>query len=124
MAHFPKPPAVQLPTVGRNVHFFVPGYPEPMAAIVAAVEHGYTINLGVFNYDGSVHNRQLVPHASDAPVGRPYWDWMDYQKGQAAKTEALQAELDAKSREAFGEIEKLKTDPAPAVSTAVVDEKR
>lgn len=95
---FPKnnPPKITPPTVGRVVLIKRQGAPD-LAAIVAFVhEGGYTINAGVFNEDGSVGGLSCVLHASDADeAGNAYprWDWMDFQKGQAAKTEELEAKL-------------------------------
>lgn len=90
---------VQYPTVGRIVHFHDPDQVEPFAGLVAVANaNRYTIHaLTVFLHDGArmmydVKHKDCVKLAR----GEAYWDWMDYQKGQAAKTEALQAELDAK----------------------------
>ena len=89
---------VAYPTVGRIVHYHDPDHVEPFAAIVTvAKEDRSTIPvLTVFLHDGvrvvqdTRHKDELVRDL----VGWAYWDWMDYQKGQAAKTEALQAQLE------------------------------
>ena len=90
---------VQYPTVGRIVHYHNPEHVNPWAGIVTmALENRYTIPiLSVFLHDGvcvlaNVKHKDCVKLAK----GEPYWDWMDYQKGQAAKTEALQQELDSR----------------------------
>lgn len=88
---------VALPTVGRIIHYHHPDHVDPFAGIVAvAVPNRYTIPyLHIFLHDGvrvvnDVKHKDCVKLAK----GEAYWDWMDYQKGQAAKTEALQAELE------------------------------
>lgn len=92
---FPKN-KIEIPTVGRIVHFYEPGHSEPWPAIVVAVpDRPLYPHLAVYTLDG-VNLRRDTPHmsVSDARTDAPYWDWMPYQKSQAAKTEALQAELD------------------------------
>lgn len=88
-----------LPTVGRVVHYFPgstsgalgsarPAGEEPLAAIVAAVHSEQRVNLTVFGRDGIVHARQnvrLVQDGEELPTDS-YCAWMQYQKGQAAKT--------------------------------------
>lgn len=85
------------PTVGRIVLFHDPEHVEPFAGLVAVAEaNRYTIpHLAVFLHDGlrmveGVKHKDCVKLAR----GEAYWDWMPYQKGQAAKTEALQAQLE------------------------------
>jgi hypothetical protein len=92
---FPKN-NIALPTVGRIV-LFQSQYNTPAvpAIVVAATDGSRTIeHLHVFTTSGSV-GYDMVRHVSDSP-GKytPRWDWMPYQKGQAAKTEQLQEELD------------------------------
>lgn len=95
--NYPKPPEIPLPTIGRVVHWFDGMSPSPHAAIVAFVVPGsHTVALTVCNHDGSIAGMEMVPHVKDALKGSHYWDWMEFQKGQAAKTEALQGELDRK----------------------------
>ena len=88
---------IQEPTVGRIVHYFDYGKRVPFPAMVVAVTEGsLTINtLHVFWHDGleAIDN---VHHKSEIEGATAHWDWMAYQKGQAAKTEALQSELDKK----------------------------
>lgn len=76
---------------------FVTG--EPLAAIVACV-HPATgnVNLTVFDSYGNPHARQDVflwqgEEGSERPAGMRYCEWMPYQKGQAAKTEALEKQI-------------------------------
>lgn len=95
---FPKN-KIALPSVGRIVHVFVTNTEpvHPMAAIVTCVPdeaRPLTIHTCVFWPTGTPAGMKDVPHKSQAAEhGEMYWDWMDYQKGQAAKTEELQAEL-------------------------------
>jgi hypothetical protein len=87
------------PTVGRIVDFFPhndEGLPPGTkhAAIVCDVIDSRTINLAVFSSTGapySVLAAKLLQDADEAPWNGHYAAWMPYQKGQAAKTEALQA---------------------------------
>ena len=94
---------VALPTIGRVIYLYdstMTGVDRPYLGMVADVVGGDTINAVGFNHDGDVlvGGIQNVPHDSDKPNdAKVWWDWMPYQKGQAAKTEALQAQLDAKA---------------------------
>lgn len=86
------------PTVGRIV-WFNPAASDniarqgfsPLAAIIACVWSDTCVNLAVFDANGNQHSRTSVLLVSDdmrAPTEN-YAEWMPYQKGQAAKTEAL-----------------------------------
>ena len=91
------------PTVGRVVLFHPsknavdPGFSrhaegEPYAAIVAHVHGDTMVNLSVFDANGVTHSRTsvtLVQGDADAPAYGFYAEWMPFQKGQAAKTEAI-----------------------------------
>jgi len=103
--HFETPPAPGIikPTVGRMVHFYPPRTflgrltdGSPLAAVIARVWCDSCVNLTVFDFDGhpvAVSSVYLVQ--GDTPIpDTAYACWMPYQKGQAAKTEALQAQLD------------------------------
>ena len=96
------------PTVGRIV-WYRPSSDEeipkqadgqPLAAIVAMVwPGGGMVNLSVFDANGFSRPRSKVPlvqENNEAPSGS-YCEWMPYQKGQAAKTEALEAALKKES---------------------------
>lgn len=96
-----------VPTVGRVVWFHPspntaesgfthPAQGQPLAAIVAHVHSPNLVNLAVFDADGRSHSRTSVPlhQGSDERPQGFYCEWMPYQKGQAAKTEALQAAVD------------------------------
>jgi hypothetical protein len=92
------------PTPGRIV-YFRPGANDgigngsaPLAAIVAAVNEDGTLNLGVFSTNVDFERRLNVPLVQQGDVNVPtggYAHWMDYQLGQAAKTEQAQMVADA-----------------------------
>lgn len=84
------------PTVGRIVWYggdkYFKQHDQPLAAIVCCVNKGGTVNLAVFDSDGSTHHRQnvtLVQEGDKRPAGA-FCMWMPYQLGQAAKTEQVQ----------------------------------
>lgn len=84
------------PTIGRIVHY----HPEPdmtHAAIVTHIWSDTCVNLSVFDNNGNQYPCTSVFLFQDEPgAERPshsYAEWMPYQKGQAAKKEALEAEL-------------------------------
>jgi hypothetical protein len=93
------------PTNGRVVHF-TPGAHEqeivhidrrvPLAAMVVHVFGDRLVNLIVFDSNGSSFGRTSVPLLQDddaKPEGGYFCSWMEYQKGQAAKTEKAEAAL-------------------------------
>jgi threonine dehydrogenase-like Zn-dependent dehydrogenase len=86
------------PTVGRIVWYRgLDG--KTRDAVVAAVHGPFSLNLYVFGIDPMDHEqgyKTTVTHADPEiePGCLPSWDWMPYQKGQAAKTEALQAQTE------------------------------
>lgn len=87
------------PTVGRVVWF----RPDPreslvgndgLAALIAYVWSDTEVNLAVFDANGSSHSRTSIELIQDPQqlenLTGSYCEWMPYQKGQAAKTEALE----------------------------------
>lgn len=87
-----------VPTVGRVVWFYkhVPGHGHkgPLAAHVAHVHNDSLLNLMVIDEYGHPRSETGVPLKHDDSADVPasdYATWMPYQKGQAAKTEALEA---------------------------------
>jgi hypothetical protein len=87
------------PTVGRVVWFtpsaddtIVRNGTQPLAAIVTCVWSDTCVNLAVFDANGVATNRTSVLLIQDdaARPGGYFCEWMPYQKGQAAKTEALE----------------------------------
>lgn len=91
------------PTVGRIVWYrpaqgfdtamTVYDWLKPLAATVAYVWSDTCVNLSVVDHAGVVHQKTSVHlHQGDGPcASSPFCQWMPYQKGQAAKTEALEA---------------------------------
>lgn len=86
------------PTIGRVVWFWLAKpspQTQPLAAMVTKVNADDNVNLVVFDTSGvpsgELHVRLL--QGEEAPSGVPYCEWMPYQKGQAAKTEALEAKV-------------------------------
>lgn len=87
------------PTVGRVV-WYRPGNSDglvaigdhPLAAIIAGVWSDDCVNLAVFDANGIPHSRTsvlLIQEHHPRPDSR-FAEWMPYQKGQAAKHEALE----------------------------------
>lgn len=95
------------PTVGRVVWYTPAEFDrnqmtvhddQPLAAIVAYVWSDHLVNLTVCDHNGAMYSRTSVClNQGDAhDVGAtPHCEWMPYQKGQAAKTEALEAKAGA-----------------------------
>lgn len=93
------------PTVGRVVHYYAgeeelpdfPAYPgEPLAAHVAAVHAPDCVNLMVIGASGRVKPREnvrLVQPGETPPDEGGYCRWMDYQVGQAVRTEQAEQQL-------------------------------
>lgn len=98
----PKPPTTIPPTIGRVVLFKAyqnDNYPGAgdgfQAAIVCRVWSDTCVNLCVFDANGNSHSYTsvlLVQPGGDEPASG-YCRWMDYQLGQAAKTEEVQKYL-------------------------------
>lgn len=89
------------PTVGRIVlYHYGPGEsrhhgPEAWPAIVTKVHGHHSVNLTVFAPDGVVLGKpevRLVQADEEAPDGE-WCEWMPYQIGQAARTEAAEKKL-------------------------------
>jgi hypothetical protein len=92
------------PTVGRVVWFYKwvdgQGHKGPMAAHVAFVHSPQMVNLMVIDEQGVPRSQTSVTLNHDESGAVPesdYCAWMPYQKGQAAKTESLEAKLGEKS---------------------------
>lgn len=97
------------PTPGRLVYYFPgvydgnslrpPHVKEPLAAIITYVTNDRKVNLAVFNTTGGMVSRLdctlLQGENEAAPPNMGWAEWMPYQKGQAAKTEATEDLLKA-----------------------------
>lgn len=92
------------PTVGRVVWYRrFPQDPgpnpgdQPLAAIITHVWSDTCVNLVVFDADGIAYNKTsvLLHQDGDERPEAGFAEWMPYQKGQAAKAEALEAKLAA-----------------------------
>ena len=90
------------PSVGRVV-WFHPSATDPiningsgpLAALIAYVHSDSMVNLAVFDGNGDAQSRTsvtLIQEGEDRPVGL-FCEWMPFQKGQAAKTEAVETKL-------------------------------
>jgi hypothetical protein len=93
------------PTIGRCVLYY-PSIGQtsdvqhdpiiPFDAHVVYVHSDRCINVAGFDHDGNPFSATSVPLLQDddpKPEGGRYVTWMDYQKGQAAKTDAAEAAL-------------------------------
>ena len=90
------------PTIGRVVWLYganrgtVHDVREPFCAFVVHVWGDRCINVAYFDSNGQPYAETSVDLLQDddaKPEGRPFACWMPYQKGQAAKTEALEAKI-------------------------------
>lgn len=90
------------PTVGRKVHFWMNGAQgygdvvqreQPLDVNVVYVWNDRMVNVAGFDANGDpfkVTSCTFLQEGDQAiPGGQCYVEWMPYQKGQAAKTEAL-----------------------------------
>jgi hypothetical protein len=86
------------PTVGRVV-LYHPSNGVTHAAIVAYVWSDRIVNLAAFDENGKAYSVTSIPltQPEDEVSAAVYCEWMPYQKGQAAKTEALEAQVRAQS---------------------------
>lgn len=96
------------PTVGRVVlytpcefdkqgHNAMAAYNNvKLAAIITCVHSDRMINVVVFDANGKpngICSVNLIQDDDPIPTTGRYCEWMEYQKSQAAKTEALETEL-------------------------------
>lgn len=94
------------PTIGRVVWFWPRTYMatdsgnlgqgHPYTAQVCYVHKNGHVNLAGYRHDGTpftAQSVQLVQEADEEVPQGPYCEWMPYQKGQAAKTEALEKQV-------------------------------
>lgn len=86
-----------IPTIGRVVWYYhgQAAQSQPYAALVTYVHSPALVNLVAFNANGEPLSCTSVPLHQDGderPSGH-YCEWMPYQKGQAAKTVALEKQV-------------------------------
>ena len=86
------------PTNGRIVWIHDRKYDQPLAAIVTWVHSDTLINVCAHLPDGRprpMENVSLVQDTADSDLNaiQPFAVWMPYQRGQAAKTEALEKQI-------------------------------
>lgn len=86
------------PTIGRVVWLRRPENTreQPEAALITYVHTDTCINVGGFDANGAPFGCTSV-YLDQGDDPRPKWaniyaEWMPYQKGQAARTEALEAQ--------------------------------
>lgn len=102
------PPAPIRPTIGRIVWYWrEPNHAadaQPEAAIVTHVHTDSLVNLAVFDRDGGACGVRLVVlrQPGEGVPAVSYCEWMPYQQGQAAKTEAAEAAATAANNAALG----------------------
>lgn len=91
------------PTCGRVVWYWPAGRShesQPYAAMIALVHSDTMINVGGFDHNGKPFSDTSVllvqgEGSYGNPGGGSWATWMPYQKGQAAKTEALEKQVGA-----------------------------
>jgi hypothetical protein len=90
------------PTIGRVVLVRRPEvtHPQPEAGIVVFGHSDNMINVAGFDHNGVPFARTSVYLVQDEPIPQhvyrsTYAEWMPFQKGQAAKAEALESSLAA-----------------------------
>jgi len=91
------------PTIGRVVWHYPHGMTEahqPHPALIAYVWSDTCVNLGGFDENGQPYSATSVLLYDEESMPKPttgYACWMPYQKGQAAKTEALETAAAARA---------------------------
>jgi hypothetical protein len=90
------------PTIGRVVWFYPAASDDkytkgPLTALVCHVWSDTCVNLAVFDSNGNPYNRTsvLLWQGDGERPASGFAEWMPYQKGQVAKTEAAEAKLAA-----------------------------
>jgi len=84
------------PTIGRVVWFWeTKEQSQPQTGLVCYVHSSTLVNLAVFDANGNPQSRtSVLLYQGDTERPERYFaEWMPYQKGQAAKTEQLEKQL-------------------------------
>lgn len=71
---------------------------QPLAALVSYVHSDRLVNLGGFDANGAPFAATSVTLLQDDDIGNSggyYAEWMPFQKGQAVKTEAVEAQVES-----------------------------
>lgn len=96
------------PTTGRVVHYYVSSIEAangmevydikvPLTALIAYVWSDTCVNLEVLDHAGKAWQRTSVPINISVAGATAWAEWMPFQMGQAAKTEAAEAKLNGLS---------------------------
>ena len=93
------------PTIGRVVWYHPPFIADSgsneltYAAIVCYVHSDTLINIAFFDANGNAKSNTSVElfQGEGARPAHGYAEWMPYQQGQAAKTEALEKQIAEKA---------------------------
>lgn len=96
--------AYTAPTVGRMVHYWpadtvdddvmhILDPKQPFSAQIVWLCESGLIGVVIHDHGGDRHFRVVRLRQGDEAIPLPFCEWMDYQKGQAAKTEQLEAAL-------------------------------
>ena len=95
------------PTIGRMVWYTIGNWDtvavqrdQPLSGQIAYVWNDRLVNLFVIDANGIPLTRTSVPLLQDddpRPEQGFFCEWMPFQKGQAQKTEALEAKLEGKA---------------------------
>lgn len=123
------------PTVGRVLHFIPTAdymasrhlafsdHSQPLAAVIAYVHSDTMVNLTVWDQNGTQFGVCSVPLVQEGARsgGSFYAEWMQYQKGQAAKTESLERQLVSQSDAAIEQEIQDKGLTAPRVTPADIE---
>lgn len=87
------------PTIGRNVLVIRGNGPQAEPGMICFVHSDDRINVGGFDSNGQPFAlTSLYLHQEDTPsLEIPRAEWMQFQKGQAQKSEELQRVLDERT---------------------------
>lgn len=112
------------PTIGRIIYYHEKGRDEPYPAVLLTVLNDrLVVGLAFHSRFPYAHlvQAQLLQD-DDQPTEREWFTWMEYQKGQAAKTDSTEqvlknatayiSELNIAIRELSREFDKLENDVA------------
>ena len=96
------------PTIGRVLWYYTnPPLDQPYAVLVAYVWNDTMVNVGGFDANGKpfAETSVLLWDGEGPTPQQDHCTWMPFQKGQAAKTEALEAQV--KRKPTISELEAI-----------------